>query len=296
MGGILINTIFRTRSKTWTEIQSNLLFVGLIELVIYNGGLDIKYWVQRRIDFFTPLVGPEYGIYYNANFWIIIPILLSLAFMALTCPGALRVFTEGSFTRKLKSLGTGFLLGFAFLGLATLLAVLTGTISFSYSRFEWQIIPILLPLFIQCAAEEILLRGYVPAVLGRKHSWDVVCFVSGALFIFHHIVNMAYFGFNTMFALDVFLLGVLLCLLVRWEGNFWIACGFHTAWNYTQTYLFATSNSGEPSNVGLFRGTVNASDGFYQEIYGYEGSIFVAALVGVAILWLIYRLRKEGKL
>ena len=291
-----MNTIFRTKSKVWTEIQTNLLFVGLIELLIYNGGLYIKYGVQRQLDFFTPLVGPEYGIYYNANFWIIIPILLSLAFMALTCPGALRVFTEGSFTRKLKALGRGFLLGFAFLGLATLLAVLTGTVSFSYTRFDWQVIPVIVPLFIQCAAEEILLRGYVPAVVGHKHSWDAVCFVSGALFIFHHIVNMEAFGFNTMFSLNIFLLGVLLCLLVRWEGNFWIACGFHTAWNYTQTYLFATSNSGEASTVGLLRGTVNADNGFYQEIYGYEGSIFVAALLGAAILWLIFRLRKEGKI
>jgi len=291
-----MKTLFRTKSERWQEIQSNLLFVGLIELLIYNGGLSIKYGVQDQIDFFTPLVGPEYGIYYNANFWIIIPILLSLAFMALTCPGALTTFTEGSFTRKLKSLGRGFLLGFAFLGLATLVAVLTGTVSFSYSRFEWQVIPILLPLFIQCTAEEILLRGYVPAVVGHKHSWDVVCFVSGALFIFHHIVNMEFFGFNAMFALDIFLLGVLLCLLVRWEGNFWISCGFHTAWNYTQTYLFATSNSGEPSTVGLLRGTVNAGNGFYQEIYGYEGSIFAAVLVGAAILWLVHRLRKEGKI
>ena len=46
---------------------------------------------------------------------------------------------------------------------------------------------------------------------------------------FQDKVKMEYFGFNAMFALDIFLLGVLLCLLVRWEGNFWVACGFHTA-------------------------------------------------------------------
>ncbi len=291
-----MNTIFRTRSRSWTEIQSNLLFVGLIELLIYNGGLLIKYSLQERFDLFTPLVGPEYGIHYNANFWIIIPILLTLAFMALTCPGALRVFTEGSFGRKLKSLGRGFLLGFAFLGLLTLLAALTGAVAFPSFRFDWQVIPVLLPLFIQCTAEELLLRGYVPAVVGQKHSWDAVCFVSGALFIFHHIVNMEYYGFNTMFCLNIFLVGVLLCLLIRWEGNFWVACGFHTAWNYTQTYLFATSNSGEVATVGLFPGIVNAGNGFYHEIYGYEGSLSAAILFGAAILWLIHRLRKEGKI
>ena len=139
-----MNTVFRTRSRAWAEIQSNLLFVGLIELLIYNGGLQIKYSLQERFDPFTPLVGPEYGIYYNANFWI--------------------------------------------------------------------------------------------------------------------------------------------------------ACGFHTAWNYTQTCLFATSNSGEASTVGLFPGTVNAGNGFYHEIYGYEGSFSAAILFGAAILWLVHRLRKEGKI
>ena len=82
-----MKALFRTESKTWREIQTNLLFIGIVELLIYNGGLWIKYRLQRRFDLFSPLIGPELGLYYNANFWIIIPILLTLAFMALTCPG-----------------------------------------------------------------------------------------------------------------------------------------------------------------------------------------------------------------
>ena len=53
-----------------------------------------------------------------------------------------------------------------------------------YNHFFWILIPLIPLVFIQCSAEEMLLRGYVPAVLGEKHSWDVVCFVSGILFIF----------------------------------------------------------------------------------------------------------------
>ncbi len=291
-----MNTIFRTKSQRWQEVQSNLLFVGFIELLIYNGGLQIKYGLQEQFDFFTPLMGPELGLYFNANFWIIIPILLTLAFMALTCPGALSVFTEGSAGRKLKALGKGLALGFVLLGLLTLLAVLTGALTFTYKRFDWRLILAILPLFIQCAAEEMLLRGYVPAVVGRRHSWDVECFVSGALFIFHHVINMEYYGFNTMFCLNVFLMGVLLCLLVRWEGNFWIACGLHIAWNYTQIYLFGISNSGESISVGLFQGSLNYGNAFYQEVYGYEGSLSATVLVCAVIAWLIYRLRKSGKI
>ena len=78
---------FRTKNETWKKIQSNLLFIGAVELLIYNGGLLIKYMVAGQIDFFKHIVGPDYTLYYNQNFWIIIPILMTLAFMWMTCPG-----------------------------------------------------------------------------------------------------------------------------------------------------------------------------------------------------------------
>jgi hypothetical protein len=57
--------LFRTKNETWKEIQSNLLFIGAAELLIYNVGLQIKYRAQAQIDLFTPIVGTEYGIYYK---------------------------------------------------------------------------------------------------------------------------------------------------------------------------------------------------------------------------------------
>ena len=291
-----MNELFRTKNETWQKIQSNLLFVGVAELLIYNGGLVIKYLISADIDFFTPIVGPDYALYYNANFWMLIPVILALAFMWLTCPGALKALTEGSLTRKLRSLLIGLVLGILAMGLLTLLAVVSGTMTFRYDGFEWQLFPVMIPLFIQCSAEEILLRAYVPAVVGKKHSWDVVCFVSGTLFIFHHIFNMMNSGFSGMFCLNVFLLGVLFCLLVWKEGNFWIAAGIHTGWNYIQSYIFSIEASGSPGTIGAFRGTLNNANGFFHDSYGYEGSITATVLVSAAILWLIYSLNKKGKL
>ena len=291
-----MNELFRTKNETWQKIQSNLLFVGVVELLIYNGGLVIKYLISADIDFFTPIVGPDYALYYNANFWMLIPVILALAFMWLTCPGALKALTEGSLTRKLRSLLIGLVLGILAMGLLTLLAVVSGTMTFRYDGFEWQLFPVMIPLFIQCSAEEILLRAYVPAVVGKKHSWDVVCFVSGTLFIFHHIFNMMNSGFSGMFCLNVFLLGVLFCLLVWKEGNFWIAAGIHTGWNYIQSYIFSIEASGSPGTIGAFRGTLNNANGFFHDSYGYEGSITATVLVSAAILWLIYSLNKKGKL
>lgn len=84
-----------------------ILFVGLAEHTLYTGGLRIKYIVQAFAGFFTPIVGDKYSLYYNANFRLIIPILILLAFMWLTCRKALSVFTEGSMSRKPGSLGRG---------------------------------------------------------------------------------------------------------------------------------------------------------------------------------------------
>lgn len=75
--------------------------------------------------------------------------------------------------------------------------------------------------------------------------------MSGALFIFHRELNMKYYGFNSIFCLNVFLIGVFLCLMIKWDGNFWIACGFHTAWNYMQFHILGLSNSGSTPEVAF---------------------------------------------
>lgn len=67
------NDIFNTKNELSKRIQSNVLFVALVELTIYSVGLRIMYLVQAFCNFFTPLVGEKYTLYYNANFWLIIP-------------------------------------------------------------------------------------------------------------------------------------------------------------------------------------------------------------------------------
>ena len=284
------NDIFNTKNELSKRIQSNVLFVALMELTIYTVGLRIMYLVQSLFNFFTPLVGEKYTLYYNANFWLIIPILMLLAFMRLTCRNAMSVFTEGTMARKLKSLGKGLLIGFAANGILALLAGISHTIEYSFNEFEPLVLPLIFFVFIQCTAEEVLLRGYVPAVLEKEHSWDAVAFVSGALFIFHHELNMLYYGFNSIFCLNVFLIGVFLCLLIKWDGNFWIACGFHTAWNYMQFHILGLSNSGSTPDVCIFKGANSASSFFFDYVYGFEGSLCATVLITIGILLLIRKL------
>ncbi|MBQ6439919.1 MAG: CPBP family intramembrane metalloprotease [Mogibacterium sp.] len=223
------------------KLYSNILFIAAVEYLIYNEGLNLKYRAQFAFNPFASFIGDEFSDLYNHFFWILIPIIFTLLFMRLTCPGALYIFKEGSFLRKLKSVGIGLLLGFVCISILNLASWISGTTVFSYNGFDWHLIPLIPLVFIQCSAEEMLLRGYVPAVLGEKHSWDVVCFVSGMLFIFHHVLNMEIYGFEPVYCLNIFLIGVFFCLLMKWEGNFWVTCGVHTGWNYTQSFIMGAS-------------------------------------------------------
>ena len=276
------------------SLQSNILFVAAVELIIYNGGLVIKYAVQHKFGLFALLVGKEYEIYFNANFWIIIPIIITLIYMRINCPEALSKFTEGSFGRKMRSLGLGLLIGAVVMLFLTLLTRLSGAVTYSYQSFNFLIIPLIFFVFIQCCAEEMLLRGYVPAVLDPHHRYDAVAFVSGTLFIFHHIFNMESIGFSTLFCLNVFLLGVWFYFLVKLEGNFWIACGVHTAWNYVQSYLFGAPNSGYCYPISVMGGANTSSSFFFDYKYGFEGSLCTTVVVTLLILITLHLLKRKG--
>lgn len=279
------------------SLQSNILYVAAAELIIYNGGLQIKYAVQHNFGLFAALAGKEFEIYYNSNFWIIIPIIITLIYMRVSCPEALSVFTEGSFGRKLKSVSRGLLIGAAVMLFLILLTSLSGSVKYSYQSFRFPVIPLIFFVFIQCCAEEMLLRGYVPAVLEPQHRSDAVAFVSGTLFIFHHVLNMEAIGFSTLFCLNVFLLGVWFFFLIRLEGNFWIACGVHTAWNYVQSYVFGAPNSGYCYPVSIMKGENTSTGFFYDYDYGFEGSLCTTVAVTLLILVTLHLLkRKEAKL
>lgn len=104
--------LFSTNSEFLKKLYSNILFIAAVEYLIYNEGLNLKYRAQFTFNPFASFIGDEFSDLYNHFFWILIPIILTLVFMRLTCPGALYIFKEGSFLRKLKSLGTGLLIGF----------------------------------------------------------------------------------------------------------------------------------------------------------------------------------------
>lgn len=217
----------------------------------------------------------------------LVPIAILLVFMLVTNYRSLRVFATGGPGACARALAIGLLLGAALNAGISYLVGHQGFVQYEFQGFSLWLLALFPCSAIVCLCEEMLLRGFVPAYMEETHRWDAVALASGALFIFHHVGNLGMFGFHAVFCLNVFLMGVLLYLLVRALGNFWVAVGLHTAWNFTQQYLFGLPNSGIVSELALFKGT-NEIDGlFFDTVYGNEGSLLTAAVLAALVLMLL---------
>ena len=169
----------------------------------------------------------------------------------------------------------------------------TGGVHPVFQGLTWMPLAILPFTFIQCCMEEILIRGFVSTYLEENYKWYVVALIGGILFALNHINNLIYYGFSLVFCINVVLFGVAFYLMVKWSGNFWICCGFHTGWNYTQEFLLGLPNSGVTSGFALFRGENAVKSFVYDPVYGNEGSLLtlVACIILIAVLFMLIKMK-----
>ena len=288
----------RSETSKKNLLLTNTLVIAITELVFMLGGMQIMSWILFAIDSALNLGTDIQGdfVYEMLTFALfLIPTGFCLIYMRITKHESLQVFRKGSLFERFLSLFAGLAIGFITNGALSLLAGLTGSVKITFHCFTPYMVLILPFCFIQCTCEEVLLRGYVPQYMEGRHDWSSVAFVSGALFIFHHYLNMVYYGFSSAFCLNVFLYGVMMYLVVRGNGNFWICCGFHTAWNYTQQYLFGLPNSGLSSSYALFLGSESKDTFFYNTVFGLEGSWITTIVLSLLIMLLIYYCGRKQK-
>jgi membrane protease YdiL (CAAX protease family) len=163
----------------------------------------------------------------------------------------------------------------------------------------------LLGFFTVGMFEEYFTRGYILYTLNRglagfykwafktPHSnafafWTSAVILS-LLFGFAHGSNS---GESPIGLLTAFLASIVFCLSLWRTGSLWWAIGFHTTWDWGQSFLYGVSDSGIMAEHHLFAthpvGKLLLSGG----ATGPEGSIFVLgplALIAVVILLTIRR-------
>lgn len=134
--------------------------------------------------------------------------------------------------------------------------------------------------------EEFLYRGYGQFTLGEAAGFWPAALVTTVWFTLTHVSPKE----NPIGLANVLLFGLLACLTLERTGALWLAIGFHTAWDWGETYLYGVADSGHAAAPGhLFSSQVSASSPVWLSggAVGPEGSaLCVALLLAIGLAYL----------
>jgi membrane protease YdiL (CAAX protease family) len=149
----------------------------------------------------------------------------------------------------------------------------------------------LLMFFLTGVSEEFMLRGYLQNTFTRGIGKWPAFITLAAIFTLLHMQNN---GETALGFIGVFIAGLLLSWL-RWlSGSLWLGIGFHTTWDWAQSYLYGTPDSGMIVQGHLLIshavGNVQMSGGSA----GPEGSLLMQPVLVGGLLLLMLVLRRAG--
>jgi membrane protease YdiL (CAAX protease family) len=84
--------------------------------------------------------------------------------------------------------------------------------------------------------EESLLRGYLQYTLARGIGFGPAAFLLSFAFALQHTANH---GESLLGLVTVFLAGIVFCLSLWYTKSLYWAVGFHTSWDWAQSYFYA---------------------------------------------------------
>ena len=194
----------------------------------------------------------------------------------------------GRSRNSFRMLAWGFLIGFLMNGFTIACALIHGDIKL-YFESSLREIPMLLfalvSVLIQSSAEELWCRGFLYERIHERYPLWAAILVNGVLFGVMHLLNE---GAAVLSVAEIAVSGVAYSLFRWYSGNIWSIMGVHTAWNFTQAFLFGLPNSGLVSELSLFH--LSASNGvsnlIYDFTFGVEGCLpaFITDLAVIVIV------------
>lgn len=143
--------------------------------------------------------------------------------------------------------------------------------------------------------EELSLRGYMLSKLARGIGFRWAAIATSLIFATAHLLNP---GESIIGLVSVVLIGLVFAFSVWKTGSLWWAIGFHTAWNWAQSYLFGVGNSGFVSEGSLLITHPQGPAWLSGGPTGPEGSALnLAVIVAAAALvhWGLKRRREDGE-
>jgi membrane protease YdiL (CAAX protease family) len=149
----------------------------------------------------------------------------------------------------------------------------------------------LLGFFLVGVSEEWLFRGYLQYTLARAIGFWPAALVLSLVFAAGHLTNN---GENALGIAQVVAAGLVFCLLLRTSGSLWLAIGFHTTWDWAQSYLYGTPDSGLVMRGHLLITHAAGNPRFSGGTAGPEGSAFAMPLLLLGPLVLVFLYRRAG--
>ncbi len=196
-------------------------------------------------------------------------------------------------TRRSVSFLYGALSGFVALSLLVYALKLSGVLCFDgRSTLDWHAAAYAVgwgfAFLLVGLYEEYLLRGYLQSTMTRGIGfWWSAIFLSAA-FGCLHLSNK---GESSVGIITAALAGLIFCISLWYLKQLWWAIGFHASWDWSQSYLWGTADSGTLIQGHLYsvhpQGNIYLSGG----ATGPEGSILAIPLLLViaVLMWISWR-------
>lgn len=207
-----------------------------------------------------------FGVFYQIDWWTIFVRKL----------GALSGFLKGS------------LIGLLLVAVCGGILWANGNVSFTEGYINPALLLGYLAYFILVALfEELMFRTYALFVLAERYPMTVAILINSIGFGLVHLANP---GYTPLAFLNIVLAGVLFSVFTLLKQNVSWAIGIHFGWNFAQGILLGYKVSGIDTPRALIAkpiGEAYLSGG----TFGIEGSIFCTLVLGILVLWLLYRYR-----
>ncbi len=131
--------------------------------------------------------------------------------------------------------------------------------------------------------EEFMNRGYTQFTLGQGIGFWPAAILLSLAFGAMHLGNK---GEDRIGAFSAAVIGLFFCLTLLRTGNLWFAVGFHTSWDWGETYLYSVPNSGTVTPGHLLNSSFHGSHWLTGGSVGPEGSVLV--FVVIALVWIVF--------
>jgi uncharacterized protein len=131
--------------------------------------------------------------------------------------------------------------------------------------------------------EEFLTRGYTQFALAQGMGFWPAALLLSCTFGAIHLENP---GEAWVGALAAAFIGLFFCLTLRRTGTLWFAVGMHAAWDWGESFLYSTPDSGTLTPGHLLRSSFQGPRWLTGGSVGPEGSVLV--FVVIAAMWIAF--------